>query len=51
MFSDLIEWQVPYGLGDRVFRVFCDMDADEGAGYTLLWKNVGGHVATDASRL
>lgn len=45
------EYEVSYGLGDRMFRVFCDMDADEGAGYTLLWKNVGGHVATDASRL
>ncbi len=24
--------------------VYCDMDTDAGAGYTLVWKNVGGNL-------
>eukprot|EP00299_Pterocystis_sp_00344_P019772 c9779_g1_i1.p1 GENE.c9779_g1_i1~~c9779_g1_i1.p1 ORF type:complete len:1455 (-),score=449.10 c9779_g1_i1:19-4383(-) len=37
-------YSVSLGHWNQKFDVFCDMDADSGAGYTLLWKNVGGTV-------
>jgi hypothetical protein len=40
---------VTLGAYGQTHTVYCDMEVDDSAGYTLLWKNVGGHILTTQS--